>query len=115
MDTVKNTSATQDVRALEVPKKLLTIITEGVLEKTLSQEIEAFGATGYTVMDVRGKGVQGKRNAGWDHDSNIRIDVICSMAVANSILLRLKEVYYDNYAMVSFVQDVSVLRGEKFA
>ncbi len=94
--------------------QLLTIITEAVLESTLVEEIEKLGANGYTIMDVRGKGHKGVRNAGWDANANIRIEVICGSDVAESISMYLKEKYYDDYAMVIFTVDVNVMRPEKF-
>ena len=39
------------------PRKLLVIISEGVLERQLIGEARALGALGYTVTDVRGGGI----------------------------------------------------------
>ena len=95
-------------------RKLLTIITEAALEDSLGREIEALGAHGYTIADVRGKGGRGMRDAGWNLTANIRIEVVCSANTAHAIAAALKENYYDNYAMVLFIGDVEVLRPEKF-
>lgn len=95
-------------------RKLLTIITEASLEDLLVQEIESLGARGYTITDARGKGGRGKRDASWGPQANIRIEVLCDAATAQAISLRLRERYYDDYSMVTFVGDVEVLRPEKF-
>jgi len=94
--------------------QILTIITEAALENTLTEEIEKLGANGYTIMDVRGKGDHGLRAGGWDASANIRIETICSTAVAEAISVLLKEKYYDDYAMVMFTSEISVLRPGKF-
>ncbi len=46
-------------------RKLLTVITEAALEGTLIQAVEHLGARGYTIVDARGKGARGVRDAGW--------------------------------------------------
>lgn len=95
-------------------RKLLTIITEAALESILIKEIEALGARGYTITDARGKGRRGPRDAAWDESSNIRIEILCDAGIADAIARHLQVRYYDDYGMVLFVNDVSVLRPEKF-
>jgi len=95
-------------------RKLLTIITESILEAQICQDIEDFGASGYTVTDARGSGSRGVRDAGWSSTGNIRIEVVCDQAVADKIAGMLQERYYADYAMILFVSDVAVLRPEKF-
>ncbi|ETN92879.1 hypothetical protein U062_00762 [Gammaproteobacteria bacterium MOLA455] len=93
---------------------LVTIVTESSLEGQLSRELEGLGVQGYTITDARGKGESGSRNAGWDADSNIRIEVICSESMSDTIAELLKEKYYPNFAMVMHSHGVFVLRPEKF-
>lgn len=95
--------------------KLVTIVTESVLEHTLEADIERLGGRGYTITNARGKGQRGVRDAGWATDSNIRIEVLCEPKVADAILEYFNENYYDNYAMLIFLSDVQVLRAKKFA
>lgn len=95
-------------------RKLLTIVTEAALESVLVKEIGALGARGYTVTDARGKGRRGPRDAAWNESSNIRIEILCDAAVADAIATHLQARYYDDYGMVLFVNDVAVLRPEKF-
>lgn len=95
-------------------RKLVTIITEAALEHNLIRDIDRLGAHGYTITDARGKGHRGIREAGWESSSNIRIEIVCDAAVASAISDRLRTRYYDNYAMISFVTEVEVMRPEKF-
>ncbi len=98
----------------EHTRKLLTIITEAALENALIQDVERLGAHGYTITDARGKGHRGVRSASWDATSNVRMEVVCDDATAAAIAAHLRERYYDNYAMIVFIGEVSVLRPEKF-
>lgn len=93
---------------------LITIFTETALETKLIKDMERLGAPGYTITNARGKGAQGVRDASWGASANIRVEVLCSQAVAEKITAHIEETYYDNYAMVSFVTRVDVLRPEKF-
>ncbi len=95
-------------------RKLLTIVTEAVLESVLIGDIERLGAHGYTVGDVRGKGSRGVRSSSWDSSSNIRIEVLCDENTADAIAAHLQAHYYADYAMILFINDVAVLRPEKF-
>lgn len=95
-------------------RKLLTIVTEALLEQRMVKDLERLGAHGYTIIDARGKGGRGVRNAGWESSGNIHIEVVCDATTATAIAVSLKEHYYDNYAMILFIGDVEVLRPEKF-
>jgi nitrogen regulatory protein PII len=95
-------------------KTLLTIVTESVVEQTLLRELERIGAKGYTVSDARGMGSRGTRDAAWQEVANIRIEIICARQQAEEILQHLQTKYFKDYAMVSFMQEVEVLRAEKF-
>jgi len=95
-------------------RTLLTIITEAALENSLIRDFKRLGAKGHTITEARGSGDRGVRNAGWESNSNIRIEVICTADVAQAITTYLEDHYYANYAMVMFSRDVNVLRPDKF-
>lgn len=95
-------------------RKLMTIVTESVLEKHLIQDIELLGVQGWTISDARGKGRRGVRNSTWDGSRNIRIEIICDEDSAKSIALRLQEKYYNDYAMIILVADIAVMYPQKF-
>jgi hypothetical protein len=98
----------------QFPRRLLTVVTEAALERELVAEFEALGVRGYTITDARGKGSRGRRQSDWVQDGNIRIEIVCEPALAERVAQRLRERYYDHYAMILFLQDVSVLRPDKF-
>jgi len=100
--------------AAQTHRKLLTVITESNLENDLVREIEALGVAGYTISDARGRGEQGIRASHWGHSSNIRLEVVCDTPLAERLLTRLREKYYEHYAIVMWVVDVEVLRADKF-
>lgn len=95
-------------------RKLLTVITEEALERPLTQIIKEAGAHGYTVTDARGSGQRGVRAPGVENGANIRLEVICEDSVARGIAETLHRNYFKDFAMVLYLQDVEVMRGDKF-
>lgn len=96
------------------PKKLLVLIGEYALEKYLIRDAKRFGAHGYTISDVRGGGAHGTRDADWEGNRSIRMEIICDPNVAEGISRHVLENYCANYAVSMFVTDVGVLRPERF-
>ena len=45
---------------------------------------------------------------------NIRLEVVCETALAEAIATAVREAYFDDYAMILFIGEVSVLRSDKF-
>lgn len=95
-------------------RTLLTIVTEAIVEQTLLRELDRLGVRGYTVSDARGRGSRGVRDAAWEEAANIRIEIICARALAEDVLRHLQLRYYADYAMVTFLADIEVLRPDKF-
>lgn len=95
--------------------KLITIITESVLEHSLEHDLKRLGARGYTITNARGRGHRGVRDAGWEADSNIRVEVISEPKIIDAIAQYLSETYYQDYAIMLYLSDVEVLRSEKFS
>ncbi len=93
---------------------LLTVITEAAFEATLVRVLTAQGVRGYSVSEVRGRGSRGYRDGVLAESANIRLEAVCSRAVAESAITLLRQRYYDDFGMVAFMQDVDVLRPEKF-
>jgi hypothetical protein len=98
----------------QFPRRLLTIVTEAALERELLVEFDALGVRGYTITDARGQGGRGRRQSDWAQQGNIRIEIVCDPALAERVAIRLRERYYEHYAMILFLHDVDVLRPEKF-
>jgi nitrogen regulatory protein PII len=95
-------------------RRMVTIVTEAALERVLVAELETLGVRGFTITDARGKGSRGTRQSEWSQEGNIRIEVICDPTVADHVAERMRQRFYDHYAMILFMQDVSVLRSDKF-
>jgi nitrogen regulatory protein P-II 2 len=93
--------------------KLVTIIAEAVLEDRLLDDVKRLGATGYTLTEVRGEGSRGIRATEFE-GCNLRIEVLVSEATAGRILECLADEYFALYAVVAYVADVEVVRGEKY-
>jgi nitrogen regulatory protein P-II 2 len=96
------------------PKKLLVIIVEAVIEKSLIRDARQFGAHGYTISEVRGGGDRGDREAAWEADRLIEMKVICDEAVATRLAQHVLATYAPHYAVTMFTADVGVFRPQKF-
>lgn len=95
-------------------RTLLTIVTEGVLERQITEDLKRLGAHGYTIAEARGEGSRGVRAAEWEYSKNIRIETICERTVAEAIMAHISRTYYADFAMIAFTSEVEVLRPEKF-
>jgi hypothetical protein len=95
-------------------RKLLVVITEGALERSLVKDIRVFGALGYTIHDVRGAGRHGERPGDWEADRSIEIKVICEQAVADRLAAHILQSYSEDYSLSLYLADVSVFRKDKY-
>lgn len=93
--------------------KLVTIVAEPVLEDRLIQEIKQLGATGYTLTSASGEGTRGVHASAW-LGHNARIEVVATPELADRILEHLAHDYFRDYAVIAYMSDVDVVRGEKY-
>jgi nitrogen regulatory protein P-II 2 len=93
--------------------KLVTIVTERILEDRMLRAIEALGARGYTLTQATGKGSRGVRASEWE-GPDTRIETLVSPAVAEAIVAHVAEEFFEHYAVIVYVQDAEVVRGEKY-
>lgn len=93
--------------------KLVTVIAEAVISDKIIREILRLGATGYTATDAEGQGSRGVRASEWE-GKNVKIETLVQEKVAGEILAVLALHYFPNYAVVAYVQDVTVVRGDKY-
>ena len=89
--------------------KLVTIVTESVLESRLAEDCQRLGARGFTVTDARGGSLHGNRRGNFEFNGNIRMEVLCAPEVATRLLEHLGKVYDPHYHMVAWSSDVSML------
>jgi nitrogen regulatory protein PII len=90
--------------------KLLTIVTEQVLESKLKELVGRAGAAGYTITSaVHGKGRHGERSGGpWDIADNIKMILVVPKEIADSILKSVDKEYGHSYSILAFMHDVDV-------
>lgn len=96
-----------------LPLKLVTVIAEAVLEDKLLREMRELGATGHSLSELRGEGSRGVRASEWE-GKNIKVEVLASPETADRILTHVAATYFRHYAVVAYVTDVGVVRGEKY-
>ena len=93
--------------------KLVTIVTERILEDRLLTKLVELGAKGYTVTQATGKGSRGVRASEWEGPDS-RIETLVSPEVADAIITHVSEKYFEHYAVIVYAQDAEVVRGEKY-
>lgn len=99
---------------LKHQKKLLVIIAEAVLEKSLINDAKRLGAQGYTVYDVRGGSQYATHEGNWDADRMIEIKIICEASVADAMASHVIDQYASNYGVSLFFSNIEVIRPQKF-
>ena len=99
---------------LKHQKKLLVIIAEAVLEKSLINDAKRLGAQGYTVYDVRGGSQYATHDGSWDADRMIEIKIICDEAVADAMASHVIDQYAKDYGVSLFFSSIEVIRPQKF-
>ncbi len=96
------------------PLKLVTIVAEPVLESQLVKDLRHLGATGWTIVEGRGEGSRGMRASDLP-GANVRVETIVTDDVADRIIRHVADRYFPHYAVIAYVSDVAVVRGEKYA
>jgi nitrogen regulatory protein P-II 2 len=96
-----------------VPLKLVTIVAERILRSRLVQEIQELGARGFTITEATGEGSRGVRASEWE-GANIKVEMIVAPDVAMRIVDHVAAVYFAYHAVIVYVQDVDVVRGDKY-
>jgi len=95
------------------PLKLVTIVTERILEDRLLRTLTELGATGYTLTQATGRGSRGVRASEWE-GPDTKIEALVSAEVAEAIVDHVADAFFEHYAVIVYVQDAAVVRGEKY-
>ncbi len=95
------------------PMKRVTIVCDNALEPQIVKDLHALGAKGYTYTVVHGEGAKGVRPSHWE-GSNAKIEIITTADMAQRIVEHVARTYFDHYAVITFTDDVEVVRPEKF-
>ena len=100
--------------------KKIVIIAEKILSDKICKIIDESGAKGYTVVPAGGKGAHrrhytSERASVVDDFSTVRIEVIVgNKSVAEKIGNIVVEECFKNYSGIVYLEDVEILRKEKF-
>ena len=97
------------------PLKLVTIVGETLIMEEIAEEGIRIGATGFTLVDVIGKGSRSARNVSFAGEAKTRkLEFVVSADVAVAILTYVSHNYFEHYACIAWESDVSVVRGEQY-
>lgn len=96
-----------------VTLKLVTIVAERILEDRLLRKILELGAKGYTLTQAAGKGSRGVRASEWE-GPDTKIETLVSQDVAQKIVDYVADSFFEHYAVIVYVQDAAVIRGDKY-
>jgi nitrogen regulatory protein P-II 2 len=96
-----------------MPLKLVTIVAERVLRGRLISEVQGLGARGFTQTEVTGEGSRGVRASEWE-GANIKLEMIVAPDIADRIVDHVAGAYFEYHAVIVYVQDVDVVRGDKY-
>lgn len=91
----------------------VTIVSESLLKERLVSLIRKHGASGFTLTLVEGEGSRGVRASDWE-GRNVKIETLVSPETAEAILDELGETYFEDFAVIAWLSEVNVLRGNKF-
>ncbi|MGD1806516.1 P-II family nitrogen regulator [Dapis sp. BLCC M126] len=98
----------------------LVIVTEKLLLKKIAKIIDNTGATGYTVVEVGGKGSRNVRSSGTptlnDNYSNIKFEVLTpNREMAVKIADEVATQFFDDYSGIAYVCNVmEILHAHTF-
>lgn len=93
--------------------KLVTIVCEPVLGPRILELSQGLGATGFTTTEVKGQG-NGEKSSGELPDSKLKIEIILDSESASKFMSSLAETYFENYSVIAYATEISVLRPGKF-
>ena len=98
------------------PLKLVTVVGESVIMEDVAERGLELGATGYTLSEVSGHGSRSARNVGSTSGGakTLKVEFVVTTEVATKILDDVSHEYFEHYAIIAWLSDVSVMRGEQY-
>jgi len=97
------------------PLKLVTVVGETVIMEKIAEEGMRLGATGYTLAEVIGQGSRSSRNvAATMGAKTMKLEFVVPSDVAVAILTHISHEYFEHYAVIAWLSDVQVVRGEQY-
>ena len=97
------------------PLKLVTVVGETVIMEDIAEEGVKLGATGYTITEVVGHGSRSARNvAATTGPRTMKVEFVVPADVAANILTHVSHQYFEHYAVIAWLADVQVVRGQHY-
>ena len=97
------------------PLKLVTVVGEAVIMEDIAELGLKLGASGYTISDVSGHGSRSARNVSSTGGAKtLKVEFVVPTEVATKILEEVSHEYFEHYAIIAWLSDVSVVRGEQY-
>ena len=98
------------------PLKLVTVVGEAVIMEDIAERGVELGASGYTISEVSGHGSRSARNVSMSGGAKtLKVEFVVPTEVATQILQDVSHEYFEHYAVIAWLSDVSVMRGEQYA
>ena len=92
-----------------IGKTLMVIVTEKSLEHIIIHDLEDLGVNAYTIIEAKGKGDSGVKAGIWEHDTNIKIDMIIDSDMCKKVYdLFDNNPKYKHYSKLIYTTDVVV-------
>ncbi|MFK7851085.1 MAG: transcriptional regulator [Akkermansiaceae bacterium] len=97
----------------KIPLKRVTVVAERLLKDSILEVFKKHGATGWSIAAVEGEGSRGNRSADFE-GRNAHMETIVSAEQADLIMNDIAELYFTDWAIITYSSDVEVLRGDKY-
>jgi nitrogen regulatory protein PII len=94
--------------------KLVTIIANKNLKKTLIKFFKEAGVSGYTYYEAYGKGSHQLEDETSQEIEQIQFKVLATDFISVSLMKAISEGLFSKEKIIVFQQDAHVIRGEKF-
>ncbi len=95
-------------------EKMVQVITNAALEKTIIKTIKSVGVNGYTLFDVRGDGESGFQSGQLEGETNILFMIVVSNSLYQPLVEALDAFTRKGHHMIVFSSDVDVMTPSKF-
>jgi nitrogen regulatory protein P-II 2 len=97
------------------PLKLVTVVGEAVIMEDIAEQGIELGASGYSISEVSGHGSRSARNVVVTGGAKtLKVEFVVPADVAVEILTHVSHEYFEHYAIIAWLADVSVVRGEQY-
>ncbi len=96
------------------PVKLLTITCETLAQKNVIDILHKFEVSGYTIYEVEGDGSKGLRGKGFQSEKNVKIEVVLGERKLQDIVEEIARTLFSDFTIIVYVNDIGVVRPEKF-